>query len=129
MSIVVLEWACDYVLIDCPSYISDKIDAYQQQFDIWLSDRSNNHGYWVSYEYSAEYFIERGEIDPYEGGRDPDGKDGLSFGAEAFVNWLNEYILNKNNNEEAKIIWYDMKSDYSDNGWMSFKFPYARIRF
>ena len=128
MSIVILEWQTDYALIDCPSNISNNINEYQQQFDKWLGNKKNEHDYWVAYE-PEENFTRLGKTDPYEGIRDPEGKDGVSYGAEAFTNWLNCFVISEQCTEKAKVIWHDRKSDYSDNGYMKLEFDYPRIRF
>jgi len=102
MAIVIIEIEYHYYLMECPAFVAENITDYQQQFDVWMSDKSNDHGYWGKHE-PQEYFAEKGMPDPYNMGRDPDGKDFLAYGEDAFVDWLNRFVL-QDKSEKAKII-------------------------
>ena len=102
MSIVIIEIEYHYYLMECSAFVADNIKDYQWQFDAWMSDKSNDHGYWGKHE-PQEYFVKRGIPDPYDMGRDPDGKDYLCYNEEAFVDWLSRFVL-QDKSEKAKII-------------------------
>jgi len=102
MAIVIIEIEYHYYLMECPGFVADTIADYQQQFDVWMGDKSSDHGYWQRFE-APEYFAERGMPDPYDMGRDPNGKDALWYGEDAFVDWLNRFVL-QDKSEKAKII-------------------------
>jgi hypothetical protein len=102
MALVLIEWEYHYNLLECPAFVAENIAEYQRKFDVWMGDKSNNHGYWVKHE-PKEYFAERGFSDPYEGMRDPDGKDGLAYDESAFADWLNRFVL-QDTPDKAKII-------------------------
>lgn len=60
-------------LIMAPAYVAQRAKDYQMRFDKWLSAPENDHGYWIT---------------------GPDGTPALCYdGAEAFVRWLNEFVL------------------------------------
>lgn len=80
MGKVLLNWTYESDLIECPNYISNNLQEYQMRFDKWLSDKNNYHGYWT---------------------KDCEANDGLCFGSDAFVDWLNEYIIK---DVETKVI-------------------------
>lgn len=62
-----------YRLISVPISIAKQAKKYQSAFDQWLYSPNSQHTYWTT---SA------------------DGTKALSYdGAEAFVTWLNEYII------------------------------------
>ena len=72
-----------YRLIAVPAIIADHAKEYQKDFDQWLYSPNANHNYWIA---------------------SPDGTKALSYdGAEAFVSWLNEYIL-KDIEHKAYIV-------------------------
>ncbi len=78
---IALEFTYHTDIISVPNEIGIKIKKYQREFDKWLYNKDNNHGYWII----------------------KDGKKlGVSFDTETFVNYLNKFCLN-NNNEKAKI--------------------------
>lgn len=72
----------DSDIVMCPDYISNDLGTFQRKFDRWLSKKSNRHGYWV---------------------KDCFGGDALCFDGEAFVKWLNQFII-KQNEEQAYFI-------------------------
>ena len=60
-------------LILTPARIAQRAKEYQLQFDQWLTAPASEHSYWVA---------------------SPDGTPALCYdGAEAFVRWLNEFVL------------------------------------
>jgi len=88
MKPVILDWGWMYDILQCPDYIADNINSYQMQFDKWLYDKTNDHGYWVAYPpYGSVGFP-----DPY-GPRDPNGQDGISWGVDALIDWLNRFAV------------------------------------
>lgn len=95
---VVLDFDDSADIIDCPSFIVDDIINYQINFIDWLNDESNNHCYWN-----------------YTNGR----KNGVSFRCEAFVEYLNRYILNRSN-DKASII--DLNTNTYDKSLPKIKF-------
>ena len=84
MSLVIIEWEYEYDLLECPSLVAESIKEYQQQFDKWLYDKSNDHGYWVTESLH--------KTNPDE-----------SFGVDAFVDWLNRFVLH-DKTEKAKVV-------------------------
>jgi hypothetical protein len=82
-------------LVEASEEVVDSLDDYYRNFNIWLNDKGNDHGYWEAMLGDPD--------DPadcsYGCPHDPDGRDGLCFDADAFLKWLNE-----NHCGEAKII-------------------------
>ena len=72
MKEIILQFTYDCTLISVPSDIEKNIQTIRKNFDKWLYDKSNNHDYWV-----------------YING----AKKAVSFDAEAFVRYLNEYHI------------------------------------
>jgi len=68
-------------LIECDEDVAANISVYAEMFLDWLYDKNNDHGYWVAFAKNPD------EIN------DPDGKDGLSYGIDEFLKWLNENCL------------------------------------
>ncbi len=60
--------------ISCPDEVGNKINELQNEFIDWLFDEQNEHKYWM-----------------YKDGK----KYGCSYGAEAFIYWLNNIYLNE----------------------------------
>lgn len=75
MKRIVLKWTYYADIISVPDTIAENIHEYQRMFDEWLYDKNNQHGYWVTVQNEENSFT------------------GISFDSEAFVNWLNDYIL------------------------------------
>ena len=68
-------------IIDVPRFVIDNRKELQLQFLDWLYDTSNLHPYWVYH-----------------------GKTlGVSYRSDAFVHWLNEFIL-KDCPEKASLL-------------------------
>ena len=78
---VVLKFEYDADVIDVPDFIGNDINDYQEKFDEWLYDESNDHPFWL-----------------YSKGK----KDCVSFRADAFIYWLNGCIL-VDSREKARI--------------------------
>ena len=49
MKKILLYWygGCDIDLVHFPDFVADNLYKYQRRFDKWLSNRNNNHGYWI----------------------------------------------------------------------------------
>lgn len=69
---IVVDFGCDADIIDCPEQIIDDLDNLRNRFIDWLFDEKNDHSYWM-----------------YENGE----KHGCCYRSEAFIEWLNKYIL------------------------------------
>ena len=72
---ILLNWTYESDVVECPKEIAEKLLYYQVKFDEWIHKDDNN--YWI------------------------DGRFG--FDSNAFVDWLNTYILVQNK-EKAEII-------------------------
>lgn len=77
----VIEIEYDRHLVQARDEIVDGLETFYGNFNDWLHDKANDHGYWVATHLGAN------------------GKDGLCYDADAFLNWLNE-----NHNAAARII-------------------------
>lgn len=82
MAKVAVESAYVVDIIDVPEYIAKNIRKYQRSFDKWLYDKQNDHGLWV---------IADGK------------KTAVSFGTQDFVDYLNEYVLSKDDSKCSVI--------------------------
>jgi len=102
MKPIIIDWGWRFDVIQCPDFIADNINDYQMQFDQWLGDKNNDHGYWVSYPP-----VEPGFPDPYHP-RDPDGKDAVSWGVVEFMEWLNEFIEFNDSDEKVTLIEFQL---------------------
>jgi len=92
MGMILLNWTYSSDLVECPDFISNNISKYQLDFDKWLSNKESKHDYWVIC---------------------PDLEDGsmaLSFGSDAFVDWLNELIIDTNT-KKAVILKRELESN------------------
>ncbi len=69
---IAVEFAFETHIISVPDEIGGEIKKYQNKFDKWLYDKSNDHGYWVIIN-----------------GR----KTAVSFDIQAFVDYLNTAYL------------------------------------
>lgn len=67
-------------VIDVPQKIAMNIDSLQAKFFEWMFDKENNHRYWVIRDGMKKY---------------------CNYSTEAFIDWLNTYILN---DEKATMI-------------------------
>ena len=69
-------------LLSVPAFVAENARVYQAEFDKWLQS-STEHDYWVTA---------------------PDGTKALCFdGAEAFVAWLNQYVLQDSEGKAQRI--------------------------
>ncbi len=81
MKKVILDFHFFQELANVPDYVEENIKFYQEKFLEWLTDPSNKHQYWFY-------------PDPVENDfADDDNEPSLSYAGEAFVYWLNEFIL------------------------------------
>lgn len=75
-----------YHLLSVPDCIAENIEKYKEEFDQWLHDPNNDHGYWV--DVNEEFGKFRA----------------LSYdGNEAFTKWLNDTVLNESK-EKAECL-------------------------
>ncbi|MDF2870497.1 MAG: hypothetical protein K0R05_2072 [Anaerocolumna sp.] len=75
MKQVILKWTYYSDIINVPNDIVEDIHEYQMKFDKWLSDKGSKHNYWVTFQ------------------NEEGASFALEFDSEAFVTWLNDYIL------------------------------------
>lgn len=98
MGFIFLKFTYDADLVECPDYIANNLDKYQLDFDKWLSAEDSNHNYWHRMPESMG------------------GGPALCFGSDAFVDWLNEYVIDENT-KKAVIIERDLEpkaKEYKD---------------
>lgn len=86
MKEIIINWTYYYDKIVCPSFVVDNLENYQTKFDAWISNPVNKHEYWECLE---------------------DGEMALSFDTDAFVNWLNDYVII--DDEKAYFLQRNMK--------------------
>lgn len=79
---VVLKFCINADIIECLDDIIKNLEKYQLNFFDWLFDENINHSYWM-----------------YEDGK----KEGCCYRSDAFVEWLNSFILAKSD-EKAIIV-------------------------
>ncbi|ADD03142.1 conserved hypothetical protein [Thermoanaerobacter italicus Ab9] len=79
---VVIQFCIDADIIDCPEHVIDRLTYYQNEFIDWLFDKKNDHPYWV---------IENGK------------KILCCYRSEAFVEWLNRFVL-KDSPQKAAVV-------------------------
>lgn len=72
MEKIVLRFTYDCDIIAVPKYIATDIIKIRRQFDKWLYDKENDHGYWV-----------------FVGGK----KRAVSFNSYAFIEYLNKFHI------------------------------------
>lgn len=72
-------------IIDVPEWIINKKHIIKNSFYDWLYDKNNHHQYWVS------------KTLEHDGSQDL-----VMFGSDAFLEWLNEKVLDKE--EKATIV-------------------------
>lgn len=75
MKKVILKWSYYEDIILCPDYVAENLQEYQKQFDIWINQPEQEKKYQVT-------IMETGE-------------KALCFDSDAFVNWLNEHVVGK----------------------------------
>ena len=87
MALVLLDCGMNgYYLLSVPEHIAKDIHRYRSEFDQWLYDRNNDHGYWQEVNDESGHFF----AVCYDG-------------YEAFPRWLNEYVL-KDSDEKAVCL-------------------------
>ena len=69
-------------IYNVPDVIADNLMEYINQFSDWLGNINNNHGYWVKI---------------------PTGSYGLNYTEEAFIKWINDFII-IDDTEKARLI-------------------------
>jgi hypothetical protein len=69
---VIIDFYEDADIIECPENIVGSLMDYREKFLEWLFDKQNEHSYW---------YYKNGE------------KFGCCYRSEAFVEWLNKFIL------------------------------------
>ena len=69
---VALVFDYDADIIDCPEFVAQDLKGLQAEFDKWLFDKNNDHGYWW-----------------YEAGE----KVGCNYRSDAFIDWLNTVLI------------------------------------
>lgn len=87
MAQLLLNWTVDADLLECPDYITSDLMKYQKQFDTWIYDETNQHNFWTI---------------------DCEGGKALCFDGAAFLCWLNEFIIIK---DEEKA--YFLKQNFT----------------
>ena len=88
MKEIALHFTYDYTIIGVPNNIARSIQQIRKHFDKWLYDRTNDHGYWI---------VKNGK------------KVAVSFGADTFVDYINQHHL-ANNAEKAYIVERELQS-------------------
>lgn len=78
--LLVLSFGGDADLVEIPDTLKDQLETLQEPFYQWLFDPNNHHSYWTK---------TRG------------GTAAVCYRAEAFVEWLNTFILEV---EQARIV-------------------------
>ena len=87
MALVLLNCGMNgYYLLSVPEQIAKDIGHYRVEFDKWLYDPENDHGYWETVDAEFGHFR------------------ALKYdGYEAFPRWLNDHIL-KDSEEKAVCL-------------------------
>lgn len=70
-------------VINVPDEIGTQIKKYQKKCDKWLYNKNNNHQYWEKDEYGK--------------------KLGVGICSDAFVYWLNSFVLNDSEQKAAVL--------------------------
>ncbi|GHU87459.1 hypothetical protein FACS1894202_01780 [Clostridia bacterium] len=82
-------------LVQVNDEIADNLETLYSDFNAWLCDKDNDHGYWVA--------IGGDPNDPTDSRFgvpcDPNGRDGVGFDENAFIKWLNE-----NHGAQAEVV-------------------------
>lgn len=86
MKHILIQWTYFADIVSVPDNIADNLRDYQISFDKWIGDKNNRHKYWV-------------RVNP----DDQENIEGLCFGSDAFVCWLNDFII-KENEQKAYFI-------------------------
>ena len=86
MKQILLQWMYHADIFNVTDDIADNLSFYQLEFDKWIGNKNNNHGYWVRVNPDDEGFV-----------------DALCFDTEAFISYLNKFVIRDN----------DQKVDYA----------------
>ena len=88
----IVEFDSHRYLIECDEDVAANINVYAEMFLDWLYDKNNDHGYWIAFAHNPDAIND--PESPYYGYvPDSGGKDGLSYGIDEFLKWLNENCL------------------------------------
>ncbi len=91
-------------MIDVPEHVIQKKDYYRNKFLDWLYNPRVKHGYRVAaYDAAGKKFV------------------GMCYGAEAFVQWLNEKVL-RGTGETATLVATNL--DIDEQAWKDAGIPY-----
>ena len=90
MKIIVLKFEYEEQYIEVPEAVYNNISKIRKEFDKWLYDKNNDHGYWV---------IINGV------------KKGVSYDASAFIDYINVHYSNSG---KVKTIKKEEIADTSD---------------
>lgn len=83
MKKVVVKMQYDADIIEVPDNIEKDIIKIQSKFDEWIHNETVEHDYWI-YKYGKKFCA--------------------CFRADAFVEYINKFILDENGEEQAKIL-------------------------
>ncbi len=98
MEVSVVYNDCNYMdIIWVPDSIQNLV-RIQNEFFKWMFDKENNHKYWVNINNQKMY---------------------CSYGTEAFIEYLNEFLL-KDSIEKAKILEYNSQKKEKINNKIYF---------
>ena len=78
-------------LINVPDSIAKNIKKYQNKFDKWLHDKSNNHPFWETDKFGK--------------------KLAAITSSEAFIYWINEFVLS---DSKQKAVLYEENTNVYD---------------
>jgi hypothetical protein len=70
----------DRYLVECAADVADKIESIYKEILDWISDKGNDHGLWFAYPHTSDC----------DAIRDPNGRDGVAYGIEEVLDWLNQ---------------------------------------
>jgi len=80
---VVVEMTFDADIIEIPKELVHDLIKIQEEFDEWIHDKSVNHSYWI-YKHNKKYCP--------------------CFRGDAFVEYINNFVLEKDAKERAKVL-------------------------
>lgn len=91
-------------VVEVPDQVLVKIDFYKNKFLDWLYNPRVKHKYRVeAHDATGKKFV------------------GMSYGAEAFVEWLNKKVL-RGIDEKASVVATDLEID--EEAWIKAGIPY-----
>lgn len=83
MEKIVVEMTFDADIIEIPKELVHDLIKIQEEFDEWIHDKSVNHSYWI-YKHNKKYCP--------------------CFRGDAFVEYINNFVLEKDAKERAKVL-------------------------